>query len=706
MAGAEAAQKKPVTLEVVAATRVSDAPGPVLWAPDGQQFLYEQAQSLHLYDLNTRSSRALLKMSELEKAAVQPAPQAAFDWTNRRVRQPRVQWAETGKDILLNVRGDVFMFNLAAGSWVQITATNEAERDPKLSPDGRWVSFRRGRDLYVMNVQSRKVNRLTSDGSATRWNAELDWVYPEELDLGTAYWWSPDSSRIAYLQFDVSRQMVYPHGDVQKLRPVGEPQRYPQAGTPNADVRLGVVETSGGKTRWLDVGKPEERLIARVQWLPDSGTLAVQRLNRVQNRLDLLLVPARGGAVRTLLTETSAAWVNIHDDLRFLRRSPQILWASERTGFKHLYVISMEGQVVRQLTSGEWEVSEVAGIDEAAGRVFFVSTEASPMERRLYSVPLAGGERQLLTPEPGTHQISMSPSGQHYHASHSNLTSPPRRTLHAANGSLWANFHEADRKQMEEYAILPTELIQFKASDGALLYSRLIRPAGFQPNRKYPAVVMVYGGPHAQSVRNSWRGADWDQALAHRGFVIWQVDNRGSAGRGHVWEAPLYRRFGDRELSDQLDGVRHLVSLGFVDPERIGIYGWSYGGFMTLYAMLHAPDIFRAGIAGAPVTDWRNYDTIYTERYLGLPSENEEGYRLSSPVHFADRLKGQLLLVHNFQDDNVLFQHTLRMGDELQKAGKPFELMIYPQKTHGVVGPARRHMLETTTAFLERHLKQ
>jgi dipeptidyl-peptidase-4 len=237
------------------------------------------------------------------------------------------------------------------------------------------------------------------------------------------------------------------------------------------------------------------------------------------------------------------------------------------------------------------------------------------------------------------------------------------------------------------------------------MYARLIKPAGFQPGRKYPAIVMVYGGPGAQSVRDSWRGADFDQALAHRGFVIWQMDNRGAGGQGHVFEKPLHRRFGEIELADQRVGVKHLIGTGFVDPERIGIHGWSYGGYMTLMGMLHAPDVFRAGASGAPVTDWREYDTIYTERYMGLPAENEEGYRKSSPVHAAANLRGRLMLIHNFGDDNVLFQHTLRMADALQRAGKQFDLMVYPQKSHGVTGPARRHMLEGIAAFFERHLK-
>jgi dipeptidyl-peptidase-4 len=424
----------------------------------------------------------------------------------------------------------------------------------------------------------------------------------------------------------------------------------------------------------------------------------------VQNRLDLVAADIATGASRRLLRESSPHWVNVSDDLRFLAARNQFLWSSERDGFRHLYLYALDGTLVRQLTRGEWEVGEVSGVSEPKGEVYFTARAATTLEDHFYVVPLAGGVERRLTAPVRTHTISMSAGCEHYVDASSNLGEPVRRSIHRGDGSEWSVWVEADRKPLQEYEILPTELRVLKASDGATLYARLIKPAGFTPGRKYPAVVMVYGGPHSQTVRNAWAGANFDQALAHRGFVVWQLDNRGSGGRGHAWEAALYRRLGERELEDQKTGVRHLVSMGFVDPARVGIYGWSYGGFMTLNALMHAPETFKAGVAGAPVTDWRMYDTIYTERYLGLPEENPEGYRLSSVIHSAAKLKGALLLMHNFEDDNVLFQHTLRMADELQKAGKPFGMMLYPQKTHGVSGTAYKHLLETVAAFFERNL--
>ncbi|MBK5292820.1 MAG: S9 family peptidase [Acidobacteriia bacterium] len=714
-----AGDKKPVTLESISAGGRPVTFNPI-WSPDSKSFLRRQGTRLLLYDIASRKEKELVDTRLMEEAAVATPQPEAFEWTNRRAREQPVQWSSSGGQLLLQIKGDLFLFDMAASNWKQLTRTAEAEMDPKLSPDARRVSFRLEHDLWVLEIASGKRTRLTSDGSPTRLNGELDWVYPEELDLGTAHWWSPDSRRIAYLQFDTSPIMIYPHADLLKIRPVAEPQRYPQAGTPNSNVRAGVLPASGGKTKWLELGEPSDGLLARLEWMPDSSAVALQRLTRIQNRLWLQTFDASSGKAQKLeaqraskqaascaciLEESDSAWINVRDDSRFLAAKQELLWGSERDGYRHLYLYPLLGGEPKRLTTGEWEVTDLACVDQRQRAAYYMSTEASPLERHLYRVGLDGSGKRKITSLPGTHTIHMSPDCASYTDTHSSLVDPPRTSLHLSDGSEVAVLSERNRKLQQQFEILPTELIRFRGGDGAEFHARLIKPAGFQQDMKYPAVVMVYGGPQAQTVRESWRGADWDQALAHRGFVIWQMDGRGSAGRGHVWEKPLHRRFGQRELADQVEGVKHLISLGFVDAARVGLHGWSYGGFMTLYGLFHAPETFHAGISGAPVTDWRHYDTIYTERYLGLPSENEEGYKAGSPVHYASQLKGKLLLVHNFEDDNVLFQHTLRMMDALQRAGKQFEFQIYPQKSHAVSGPAHRHMIEMMTNFLERSLK-
>ncbi len=700
------AQKKPITLETLeeASRLTPQGPGnPVAWAPDGKQFLYRRGRTLVIYDPASQSSKDLIDTSAIDSAAVKPAADASrpFDWENRRVRETPVQWSSNGQ-VLYSTGGDVFLIQADTGKWAQLTRTPAAERDPKISPDGKSVAFRRDWDLYKLDIASKRETRLTNGGSDTVRNGGLDWVYPEELDLGTAYWWSPDSKSVAYLQTDLSREPIYPHEDLRGPRPVYEPQHYPQAGESNPDVRLGVVAAMGGSTRWMDArGTHDQYLLARVGWTPDSRNLYVVRANRVQNRLELLLAAAGSGKTSRILEEKDPFWVNVPDDPVFVDGGKQLLLLSERDGFRHIYLYSADGKRERQLTKGAWEVTGIAGVDEASGRVYYTSSETSPLERQFYSIQMTGEGKQKLSAGSGTHSIAMGPGGNFYLDTYSSVASPPRTTLHSGDGRELGVYREANRRITEDFEILPTELVDFRASDGTQLYARLIRPAGFEPGKKYPAVVLVYGGPDSQGVRNAWTGADLDQVLASNGFVVWQVDNRGSSSRGHAFETPVFRTLGATELADQVAGVEHLVSLGFVDPSRVGIRGWSYGGFMTL----NAPDMFRAGIAGAPVTDWNNYDTIYTERYMGLPGDNPEGYRNTALPRKAENLKGKLMIAHNIEDDNVLFQNTVQMIDALARAGKLFELQLYTQKTHAVTGAEARQLNAAMVDFFERNLK-
>jgi len=696
-AAAFAADRKPVTIENMPAPPRMP---PITWAPDGKRFAWIEQKAIYQYDVPSKKKKELVALGPLEEKAVKPPTQEVTDWQNRRVSEHRFEWSANSQEMLISVNGDLFLLHTGNRKWVQLTATPEVERDPKLSPDGRFVSFRREHDLYVLEVTSKKVTRLTTDGSATLLNGELDWVYPEELNLSTAHWWSPDSSQIAYLQFDVSHEPLFPEVDLLSWHAFVEPERFPQPGTPNADVRLGVVGVEDGRTRWMDTGATRDHLLARVYWAPDSHALAYERLNRVQDRLELGLADARTGNSRVILTEDDSYWVNVNDDFRFLSGG-KFLWGSERDGYLHLYVGSVEDGRLTRVTKGDWEVTEVAGVNEETREVFFVSTEQSPLERQLYRARLDGKQKTRLTGGEGTHIISMSPTTEYYMDTASSLATPPRRTLHASDGSQIAVFQEAVPPVVD---FLPAEIVTLKAGDGAQLYARMIKPADFSPDKKYPVIVMIYGGPGVQVVRDAWRGADFDQVLAQKGFLIWQLDNRGSSGRGHAWEAKIYHETGAHELSDQLDGLRYLSRLGYADMSRVGISGWSYGGYMTLYALANAPDIFKAGIAGAPVTDWRNYDSIYTERYMGLPDDNPEGYKRSSPLTNASQIKARLLVMHNIEDDNVHFQNSMQLAHVLEQDGKQFRMIVYPQKTHGVFGPIRRQMYHAMLDFFEQSL--
>ncbi len=699
-----------MTLEAITGRPPRTAAGAPIWAPDGKRFVYRQGDRIMLYDAAAKSARELLQMRALTEAAVKVPPETRFNWENRRTREQPIQWMPAGDGLLILAGNDLFLWHLETGKHEQLTATPEAERDPKASPDGRFVSFLRDHDLWVLDLASKKETQVTSGGTDTLRNGELDWVYPEELNLGTAYWWSPDSRSIAYMQFDVIREPLYPHADLQTYRPILEPQRYPQAGEPNAGVLVGVVPAAGGVTRWMDLGSTQHQfLIARVQWMPDSRFLAVQRLTRVQNRLDVLAADASTGETRLILREQDPAWVNVSDDLRFLDDGKRFLWSSERDGYRHLYLYSNEGRELRRLTNGAWEVRGLLGVDARTDRVYYMSSETSPLENQLYSVRLNGKDRTRLTQDAGWHTVSMAPGSGYFVDSWSGFENPGQRVLREPDGSAVATLQEPDREILNEYTYLKKEIVQIKAADGRTdLYGALMKPAGFQSGRKYPAIVLVYGGPGAQRIRDQFGGLGGDsglaQLLAQKGYVVWELDNRGSTGRGHQFESAIYHSLGTVELEDQRAGVDYLTSLGFVDAARIGIYGWSYGGFMTVNAMLNAPGLFRAGIAGAPVTYFANYDTIYTERYMGLPIENPEGYKRTNLPLSAENLKGRLMVIHNINDDNVLFQNTLQLMDALQRAGKQFELMVYPQKSHGVTGPVRRQMLEGMIEFFDRNL--
>jgi dipeptidyl-peptidase-4 len=694
--------KKAITIDTLMNpdARRSDT-GSVIWAPDGQRFATVREKRLTIYDLHSKQQAPIVPMSKIE-AMARPIPEATtFDWTNRRVGEEPIQWFNSGDRLLVQAAGDLFIVHLPDGAIDQLTATETGEFDPKLSPDNRHVSFRRGYDLYTIDVASRTETRLTKDGSPTLMNGRLDWVYPEELDLGTAHWWSPDSRHIAYLQFDTSKEPVFPQVDLRKSRGLLEVERYPKAGDPNAEVRVGVVDTEGGPTRWMDAGEPRDHLMARVHWFPDSTKLALMRLNRVQDKLDLLSADIANGSSRTMLHEEDKYWVNIDDSFRFLDQGKEFLWSSERSGHRHLYLYGVNGEVKRTITRGDWDVMEVAGVDEDRKLIYYLSTEDNPTERQLYVVGFDGKNKRRLTANPGTYSVSLAPTHDSMMETFSSLTQPPVRTLRKMDGTEVAVYTQADRSLLDEYQILPTEILKIKSADGQEMYARMIKPANFSPERRYPVLVAVYGGPHAQSVRNAWTGASFDQVMANKGYLVWQVDNRGSFGRGHTWESAVYRNLGAIELADQKAGIEYLKTLPYANTSRMGIYGWSYGGYMTLYSLTNAPGLFKAGAAGAPVTTWRNYDSIYTERYMGLPSENEKGYISSSPVTHAGDLTAKLLILHNVEDDNVHFQNTMQMAEALETADKQFRMVIYPQKAHGVSGPLRRHLNETMADFFD-----
>jgi len=686
-------------------------PSDFQWSPSGKMvsFLleYEEETWLMAMDLVTGKPQRL----------AETLPATGDSETDNRLMTEIAahHWSPDGTHVLVETGDGLFLLDPGTGEWRQLTAGEGEESDPQFSPDSARVALVRDQDLYVIDLAGGEERRLTSDGGGPIINGAADWVHGEELDLDSGFCWSPDSRRIAFLRFDQSEVRQWPLMNYGAEDPAVTLQYYPRPGESNARVQVGVMEVSSGTARWIDPGRGMDGdfYLARLGWLPDSERLTLIRLSRDQRRLELLTSAVDGGEndgqgkMEQLLDETDPHWVNLSDDLRFLEDGG-FVWSSERDGWRHLYLYPAGGGDPRQLTSGEWQVDEISGLDETAGHLYFTASKKSPLEQHLYRVGLDGSGLTRVTRAPGWHTITMSPDCRAWVDKHSSSHRPPRFTLHRADGTLLGIFHEGAGSHLRRFRLRPPTFVQVTADDGTRLPGALLLPPGMIRSRQYPAVVYTYGGPHAQVVKDGWRSTTglWLQLLAQRGFVVFWLDNRGSARRGAAWERAVDGHLGEQELRDQLAGVRYLRTLPHVDPERIGIYGWSYGGTMVLNAMLRSPGVFAAGAAVAPVTDWREYDSIYTERYMGLPAENERNYKITAPVNHAKNLEGKLLLAHGTADNNVHFRNTAKMVQALIEAGKPYELAIYPGKSHSIRGErVRTHIFQRLTRFFEETLE-
>jgi dipeptidyl-peptidase 4 len=681
------------------------------WSPDGKSISFfkettpdhgnEPKRDLWSVDAASREGRILIPSGKLASVIVESENTTQATGLGRHA-PPVYQWAPDGAALLFQNATSLVWFELKNQKARTLISGKEDIADPKISPNGRYISFVRDHNLWVVNVAGGAPRSVTKGGTKAVRKGELDWVYPEELEITTAYWWAPDSSAIAYLEMDERKVAQYPLVDF--ASPVGEAdeERYPPAGGANPVVRVLVALVSGGEPRIMDVGAETNIYIPRVAWLPDSKHLAIQRLNRPQTILDLLIADALTGKSRNILTEKDQYWINVSDDLHFLKDGKRFLWSSERDGYRHLYVYDLEGKQVTRLTKGPWEVFDVQATDDAKSLVYFTAAEKSPLERQLYRVSLDGSGFTRITQEDGTHAVNFSPDASTFVDTFSTSDNPPRQDLVRADGSRIAAINENKPGELSEYHLSPVQFLSLRSHDGVQLNAMMIKPPNFDPARKYPVIVFTYGGPHVQVVLNSWGGPTflWLQLMAQKGYIIFSLDNRGSAGRGHLFEEPIHFRFGAQELSDQRDGAAYLKSLPYVDANRIGIWGWSFGGHMTLHAMFEDPEDFKVGFAGGPVTDWHYYDSIYTERYLGLLPQNEESYDESSPIKNAANLRGKLLIAHGTGDDNVHFANTLALVNELIEAGRYVEVMPFPGRGHGISDlQARRVLMKRVMQF-------
>jgi dipeptidyl-peptidase-4 len=693
------------------------APDTIEWSPDGKKVSYflhqEQGDKADLYYIDVTSGKPAVLVASEKIAAMKPPVSTSKDDREKdnraRYGVAGYHWAPDSEHLLFDSNGQLWYFTLATGKYVALSKPGESATDPKFSTNGKMLSYIRDHNLVVKGVDGGAEKALTNDGTDNLLNAEVDWVYSEELEVRSNYFWSPDSSKIVMLQMNQTKVPTYPITDYIPQHPTVYNEKYPKVGDPNPEVQLGVVSASGGAVKWIHLTNEKDMYIPRFGWVKD-GVAWATILNRAQNQLDLYFIDVASGKSRIVLSEKSDTWIETDNNLKFLKSGDKFTWPSWRDGHTHLYLYSFDkanpmaadAKLVNQVTKGDFEVFEIAGSDDANNTLFVETNAGDDRQRHLCSVKLDGSGFQCLT-KGGTHTAAVAPNGKYFVDHFSSLMVPPQLAFCQVGGAcdtFWKS------KSIESMHLVAPQFVDFKADDGTVLRGLLFLPPNSE-GKKVPLLNNPYGGPHGQTVRDQWGGAGFlfNEILMNDGIAVLQVDNRGMGARGKKFAATLIHNFGEIELKDQLASIdQALQRFPQLDGSRMGWWGWSYGGYMTLFAMTHS-DRFKAGVAVAPVTDWRDYDSIYTERYAGLVPQYDEGYKKGSPITYAANLKGHLLEVHGTSDDNVHMQNTMQMINAFINAGKQFDLQIYPRKTHSISGPGTRvHLFTRIRSHFHREL--
>ena len=687
----------------------------VHWLKDGAHYSYYERDTsakvtnIFIYGVKEKSSRLLVSTASLKLNDGDPP----FRFTT-------YQWSPDEKQILfisappereylsrLTPAGNIFLYDISSKTFRRLTAVNEPQYNVKFSPDGNDIGFVRENNIYILDIASGAEHRLTTDGAEHVINGKFDWVYEEEFEISDGWQWSPDSKHIAFWRLDENRVPEYTLTEWDSLHLKLIPMRYPKAGEANSIVKIGVADVQSSSIQWMDIGTNDDIYIPRIQWTRDPDVLSIQRMNRGQDSLELLFADISSGKTKTILTETDDKWVEVSNDLTFLSNG-KFIWPSERDGYRHLYLYNDDGTLLNQITRGTWEVDSYYGVDEKSGVIYYSSTEVSPLERYIYKIQLDGKKKTRLTATPGSHAANFSPSYKYFLDTYSDVSTPPKIFLVSKDGDLLSVIEDNPIPALHDVQLGKTTFLSITTSDGIQLNASIVKPADFDSTKKYPVLVYTYGGPGSQVVRNMWeRTPDvlWYSLLGQHGYLIFMVDNRGTGARGKEFKTTGYRNFGKWEVNDQVEGAKYLSSLQYVDKNRIGIWGWSYGGYLSSMVILNGADYFKTAIAVAPVTSWRYYDDIYTERYMGTPQNNPAGYVESSPITHASKLKGKFLLIHGTSDDNVHFQNTANFVSALEKANKQFSMMFYPDKNHGIYGGLTRlHLYTLMTNFILTNL--
>jgi dipeptidyl-peptidase 4 len=695
------------------------APDTIEWSPDGTKVSYivhdEQDENAQLFYIDVTTGKPAVLVASEKLAAMKPPVSKDKDDREKdnraRYHVAAYHWAPDSKHILFDTNGQLWLYSLDSGTSTALTSPEDAAGDPKFSADGKRLAYVRRHNLVVRPTGSGKETVLTDEKNENILNGEVDWVYAEELDVRSNYFWSPNGSKIVFMQMNETRVPTYPITDFIPQHPTVSQEKYPKVGDPNPEVKIGVVDSTGGSPKWIQLTGEKDMYIPRFGWVRE-GVIWAMVLNRAQNQLDLYFADANSGKSRVVLSEKSDTWIEIDDNFKVLGSGDRFIWPSWRDGHTHLYLytfdknnpLGAEAKLSNQITKGDFEVFSTEAIDEASGTIYVTTNAGDDRQRHLCSAKLDGSGFEVLTKaQPGTHESTFAENARYYIDHFSALMTPPQLAFCKVSGNcdvFWKS------KSIEAYKLTPPQFVDFKAEDGTVLRGIIYLPAAAQ-GQKVPVLMNPYGGPHGQVVRDQWGSAGFlfNELLMRDGIAVLQVDNRGMGSRGKKFAAAIMHHFGDVELKDQLTALdQALAKFPQLDSTRLAWWGWSYGGYMTLNALTHS-DRFKAGVAVAPVTDWHDYDSIYTERYEGLVPQNEEGYKKSSPINFAGQLHGHLLEVHGTSDDNVHMQNTIQMINSFINAGKQFDLLLYPRKTHGISGPAARtHLFTAIREHFRREL--
>jgi len=699
-------------------------PSGLQFSPDGTRVTFLKSSEnfsrildLWEYNIADKTSRLLVKASDITGGSEELSEEERGRRERMRITNMGIidfSWSKDGTKLLFPLGGDLYEYSLENSATNRLTNNPEYELDSRFSPQGNYASYIEGNNIHIVDVRNNSQKTLTSSVSPTVKNGVAEFIAMEEMDRDTGYWWSEDEKYIAFIQFD--EKNIDERGRYEIIRDGFNvlKERYPRAGTNNVTVNLGIMNIANGEINWVNLGEEEDIYIPRVNWLPDSSGIFYQKENRSQTILELNFADAKTAASRNILTEQSDTWINLNHGLTFLKESDEFLWQSDRTGFNHIYHYKNDGTLINLLTDGNWVVSGTVKVDEKSGNVYFSGNTTDYLERHLYRTSLNSDKENTpikISGIEGWHIITFSSEGDHYIDRFSNPDTPPQVSIHNLKGErkMWIE----ENKLTANHPYYPhldqhitPEFGSIKNSFGDELHYRMYKPVNMEEGKKYPVIFALYGGPGSQLVKKSW-GDPLHQVFVQDGYVVFTLDNRGTGNKGTKFAGALYHHMGKVEVEDQVAGAEYLKTLDYIDADKIAVQGHSYGGYMVLMSMFKASDTFKVGVAGAPVTDWRLYDTHYTERFLGHTNGSDNAYEKSSVFPYVEGLKGKLLILHGLADDNVLFNHTSMLLDEMQQKAIQFDFMAYPGQTHrlGRDRMRKRHVYETMKRYFDDHLK-